>query len=702
MKHIYLSIFVFVLAFCLITTMLVAVASAKEAGVSPGQSYVNLGPTSPAQTIWYVKPDGSGDCTTWALACTLSRALALAASGDEIWVAEGIHVPEKGLPFSRMDDFSFVAWVYFDGGGNWQRIFDFGQNTSQYLFLTPKNSGGVVSFAITTNGPGAEQRLNSPNPLLTGQWVHLAVTLQDDTGRLYIDGSEVVSNTNMTLDPADIIIGNVWLGKSQFPADPNLNGKMDEVALFNRALTETEITTIISSTWTRLPNQVLGLHMEENPATDGTIISDATGWGNDGKLYTFDATNKSITGTVGLALDFDGSDDFILLPDEEEGSFRLPPGVALYGGFAGTEEERAQRDWQTNLTVLSGDLDRNDLTDPNGIITDTLNITGTNAYHVLISTNVTDTVVLDGFTITGGHADGDLLAAFGGGMANSQSNVSLLNNHFIGNAATREGGALFNSGTMTVTSCIFNSNLSRASGGGIFNQGTAMVNSSTFYNNEAHLSGGGALNRLGSLTVQNSTFSGNRASEGSFDNYGGGAIYNDAEEGPTTLTITHSTITGNSAKWGGGISGEDFYNGNPPKRGEGTYNNVDEIFITHTIVANNSVHAGGRGPNCDDLEASISSFNLESGMDCGFTGPGDLQNTDPLLGPFGDNGGTTWTHALLHGSPAIDSGDPAFMPPPGYDQRGPDYPRVVNGRIDIGAYEAWLYGYLPMVMRNWP
>ena len=69
------------------------------------------------------------------------------------------------------------------------------------------------------------------------------------------------------------------------------------------------------------------------------------------------------------------------------------------------------------------------------------------------------------------------------------------------------------------------------------------------------------------------------------------------------------------------------------------------------------------------------------------TGPGDQINTEPLLGPLQDNGGPTLTHALLPGSPAIDAGDPNFTPPPFYDQRGPGFPRVVNGRIDVGSFE---------------
>src|SRR5207248_5776427 len=68
-------------------------------------------------------------------------------------------------------------------------------------------------------------------------------------------------------------------------------------------------------------------------------------------------------------------------------------------------------------------------------------------------------------------------------------------------------------------------------------------------------------------------------------------------------------------------------------------------------------------------------------------GTGDQINTDPMLGPLQDNGGPTFTHALLPGSPAIDAGDPSFAPPPFFDQRGPGFDRVSGSRIDIGSFE---------------
>jgi hypothetical protein len=89
-------------------------------------------------------------------------------------------------------------------------------------------------------------------------------------------------------------------------------------------------------------------------------------------------------------------------------TFSLKEGVAIYDGFdpgsgADTFEER---DWQTNVTVLSGDIDGNDTVDPNSVVITTTHITGDNAYHVVSSDGVTETTSLDGFVITAGKADG--------------------------------------------------------------------------------------------------------------------------------------------------------------------------------------------------------------------------------------------------------------------------------------------------------
>src|SRR5206468_543482 len=104
---------------------------------------------------------------------------------------------------------------------------------------------------------------------------------------------------------------------------------------------------------------------------------------------------------------------------------------------------------------------------------------------------------------------------------------------------------------------------------------------------------------------------------------------------------------------------------------------------------NTILKTGRIGANIVNLFVVTSRGYNVSNDDAGrsLNSPGDQVNTDPLLGPLQDNGGPTFTHALLPGSPAVDAGNPNFTPPPDYDQRGPGFPRVVNGRIDIGAFE---------------
>ena len=81
-------------------------------------------------------------------------------------------------------------------------------------------------------------------------------------------------------------------------------------------------------------------------------------------------------------------------------------------------------------------------------------------------------------------------------------------------------------------------------------------------------------------------------------------------------------------------------------------------------------------------------YNLSSDDASGIlTGPGDRIRTNPMVGPLQNNGEHTLTHALLPGSPAIDTGNPSFAPPPFFDQRGAGFLRTVNGRIDKGSFE---------------
>lgn len=141
-------------------------------------------------------------------------------------------------------DWAFAGWVLWNGGGHWQRVFDFGLDTSRFMFLTPRSSAGTLRFGIQ-NG-GSQQRLEAP-ALPVGVWTHLAVSLSGDTGKLYVNGVPVATNTALTINPADLGARFCYLGKSQWPADPLFNGRFDDFRFFDSALSDAQVAAIYST-----------------------------------------------------------------------------------------------------------------------------------------------------------------------------------------------------------------------------------------------------------------------------------------------------------------------------------------------------------------------------------------------------------------------------------------------------------------------
>lgn len=198
--------------------------------------------------------------------------------------------------------------------------------------------------------------------------------------------------------------------------------------------------------------------------------------------------------------------------------FEIKPELAVYGGFAGNETERTQRNPQTHITILSGDIDNNDSQSP--VITEASTVTGnaTNSYHVAVATG--DNITLDGFTITGGY--GYYGCPYG------------WNSQF--------GGGLYSMGTITINNVHFSGNHS-FQGGGLFSAAPVSISNSVFTGNYADY-GGGAYTEGGSTTLANTTFSNNRAA------YDGGGLH--STNGPV---ITHTAFADNKA----GTNGGGFY-----------------------------------------------------------------------------------------------------------------------------------------------
>jgi len=147
---------------------------------------------------------------------------------------------------SGVSNFSIATWVNLSSSANWHRIFDFGNNTTTYMFLTPKSPSGFLRFGITTNGNGNEQQINATATVPTGGWHHVAVTVSGSLGTIYLDGVPVGTTNNLTLKPSNL--GNTtqnYLGRSQFP-DPYFNGLMDDFRIYGSALSAGEVATFIA------------------------------------------------------------------------------------------------------------------------------------------------------------------------------------------------------------------------------------------------------------------------------------------------------------------------------------------------------------------------------------------------------------------------------------------------------------------------
>ncbi len=142
---------------------------------------------------------------------------------------------------AQTQDMTLTSWVNFSGaGGSWQRLFDLGSNTSINMFLTPRNSSGVMRFAIRTASV-SEQQLTAEYELPTG-WHHVTVVILGSSGTMamYLDG-QMIAEGITELAPMDMgVTTQNWLGRSQY-SDPYFQGSLDEFRIYTRGLTQLEI-----------------------------------------------------------------------------------------------------------------------------------------------------------------------------------------------------------------------------------------------------------------------------------------------------------------------------------------------------------------------------------------------------------------------------------------------------------------------------
>ena len=299
-------------------------------------------------------------------------------------------------------------------------------------------------------------------------------------------------------------------------------------------------------------------------------------------------------------------------------------------------------------------------------IRDDLTITGTGALSTIIDGDridrvfdlISGTVSISGITVQGGGNVNE-----GGGLYVADIAELNLSEVVITDNQADHGAGLMNDGTVTATDVTISGNTgtgSNPSGGGIENTGDLTLERVTIDGNSAE-DGGGlyVANSSGPVSLTNVTISGNTATEE------GGGLWTRAP-----ITIVNSTIASNNAADGGGIFNDD---------------SGPDVTIKNTLIGDNSATSNPDvfGPFTSDGTNLVENPDGGTGLDSDITG------FDPSLGTLQYNGGSTRTHALLAGSPAIDAGDNSVNL--SEDQHGYDRPVDGDGdltaTIDIGAYE---------------
>lgn len=407
--------------------------------------------------------------------------------------------------------------------------------------------------------------------------------------------------------------------------------------------------------------------------------------------------------------------------------FEIQDGVQVYGGFSGTETNLADRDWENNPTILSGDIDNNDSL-------------SNNSYSIIYTSEVSANTIVDGFILQGGNADIDSSgvpghwkrggAWFNQGVNGRISNPTIRNCTFTNNSTMSLGGAMYNeayNGTCNPTyeNCTFSHNYSDNAGAAIYNSGNGGGNSSPtlidcyFYNNYAEKIGPALLNDgtnggNSSPYVINCRFTENEAG------YAGGAAYNFGKSGKSEPYYINCIFDNNFGAFGGGamynlgsaqgwavphITNCTFY-GNYSNVGGAIYsNNSDSTGVVSPQITNcvfwDNYAISGFAPVMRNLFGSpVISHSIFDVTDCSILNSGNGANVTCGAGivfneypMFVDT--AQGNYRLQAESPAIDIGNNEAIDTMGITTDADGLVRISNGNVDIGAYEFVASTYTP-------
>jgi predicted outer membrane repeat protein len=428
-----------------------------------------------------------------------------------------------------------------------------------------------------------------------------------------------------------------------------------------------------------------------------------------------------------------------MVPNSRTETYQLVDGVATYGGFNGTEVLLEERDWSNQPTVLSGDVDSNDI-NVGGVVLDPGNIRGANSHHIVTGSSLGDATILDGFVLTAGQANGDPLdqADRGAGLYNDASSPTLANLTFTGSFAENGGGlANVNGSNPPMSDVQFQSNAAGSFGGAIYNEAShPSLTGVQFQSNAAGSNGGAIYNKDSDPSLTGVQFQSNTS--GSY----GGAIYNEDSD----PSLANALLSGNTASAGAAIYNKTSHpsltdallSGNSAAAGAAIHNTASNPILVNVTVTGNRASSSAGGMfntstsqptvhnsifwdnqdstgtgtasatihNEDAGSVSLINYSLVqalSGIE--HTGANNLDRYPWFTTPLDPSAAPTTAGDFGLGvlSPAIDVGDNAANSTL-TDLAG--NPRTINGIIDLGAYEApyrpVYHTYLPVVLRNYP
>jgi|GEM_PF-1742753 len=602
----------------------------------------------------------------------------------------------------------------------------------------PLVAGAATQYdiSVSNTGPVSASDVTIEAPMPSG-FAGLNWTCVGDGG-----ASCTASGTGDLIDSPDLPSG----GSVTYTVDADLDSNLPALVTYTATIDPGEQVAFgnTSASVTTLRVGVERLHVDQSASPAGDGASWASAFDN-----LQDALNvaRDLTEVAGLAEVSIWVAAGVYHPDhgaaetagDRDAAFLLGNGIAIYGGFAGTETEFSERDWVANPTVLSGDIDHNDTVDASGATGHFSDIVGNNSYHVVRATEVNASAVLDGFVITGGLAngnadnpiDGIFERRHGGGLNFHRSHPEL-NNLVVqgnrahpgdghgggiylrrqtgvlpfmnltgivlqGNAAYRGGGLYAWTQDYRLRDCIVENNSATRSGGIGGLSARFEIRDCRISGNQASLDWGGGLGATSSRgAIVNALFAGNHSGGN------GGGLWIGPDTTQFNVLLTNVTFSANHADGVGG----------------GIYHNQADIGTTtmyNSIVWNNSDSSGTGtpgsshgGPGAARLEAAHS---LLQGLDP--AGSGNLDGTDPANDPLfisplepSDAPQLGGNYRVGTTSPTIDQGDNQarisriegtnpYVPLEGNVLSDLDgLERIVDGngdttpRVDLGPYES--------------